>query len=494
GYQIGTVIAIPDEEDDIYEELRIGEITAENSDCIDFERFDAPINVITENEGEVEYHPILSNEYLVSEGNFEKINLVSSDGLLLDIENAGKIDSGYSYGSAEISSSKEVGSVLLSSTITGVGSAETTTSIVNTLKHEKTVIFSPTGPNTILFDKNGDFDLFLVSLDSRGRPTFVEDETKFLLSPANEIIKINTDQTFAHSNFHSDSFVSDIEEKITLNAVPIGISADQSLETSISFNREPSSSVKVIFPYSELDVSSDRPYSGIVQLIDVRGNPLKASSDVKVKIETLDSNLIEIPRFVDIQTGTSYSEFPIQVNGKQGNVNIAVNANGVIGSTETLEIKSFLNKLSISTGVVEEPIPPGESLEVKIYVDSDKLEPIAGAELRVEVDNATITPTNIKTQNDGSAKVHLTVGNEPKLSFQVFATAEGYVEEQRNFEFTVDAIQIEPEKTMVLGLPEWVLYVGLAAIVVIVAAIVVFLKKPKHNLEDEEEEIFEEDI
>ncbi len=76
----------------------------------------------------------------------------------------------------------------------------------------------------------------------------------------------------------------------------------------------------------------------------------------------------------------------------------------------------------------------------------------------------------------------------------MFATAEGYIEEEKSFQFTVDATQIEEESTMVLGLPEWVLYVGLAAIAVIITAVIVFLKKPKHNLEDEEEEIFEEDI
>jgi len=495
GYQIGAVIEVPKDDNNGYDPLHFGEINKKNSDCIDFGLFDSPINIVTEGVGDIEYRPTLSNENLVSKGGFEKINLISSDGLLLNIENAGKIDAGYAYGTAEISSSKETGSVLLTTTITGIGTAESKTNIVNTLKHEKTVIFSPTGPNTILFDKNGNFDLFLVSLDAKGRPTFVEDETRFLLSPVNEIIKISTDQTFAHANFHSDSFGTDSEDTIILDAIPIGISADQSLETTASFEREPSSSVKVILPYDKLDVSSDQPYTGIIQLIDVRLNPLKASTNVKVKIETLNSNLVEVPRFIDIQAGTSYSEFSIQVNGKQGKVKLSANANGVIGSSGSLEIKSFLNKLSITTGIIEEPIPPGESLEVKIYVDSEKLEPIQGAELRIEGNNATITPTSIKTQDDGSAKIHLTAGNEPTVSFQVFASAEGYVEEQRNFEFTVDTTQIELKETLVLGLPEWVLYVGLAAIAVIVATIMLFLKKPKQSLEDEEEdEIYEEDI
>jgi len=69
-----------------------------------------------------------------------------------------------------------------------------------------------------------------------------------------------------------------------------------------------------------------------------------------------------------------------------------------------------------------------------------------------------------------------------------------YGEEQTSFEFTVDATQIELEENLVLGLPEWALYVGLGAIAVIIAAIALFLKKPKQNLEDEEDEIYEDDI
>jgi len=77
----------------------------------------------------------------VSKGGFEKINLISSDGLFLNIDYAGKIDAGFAYGTAEISSSKETGSVLLATTITGIGTAESKINIVNTLKQIKISIF-----------------------------------------------------------------------------------------------------------------------------------------------------------------------------------------------------------------------------------------------------------------------------------------------------------------------------------------------------------------
>ncbi|HEU03545.1 MAG TPA: hypothetical protein ENH95_00240, partial [Nitrosopumilus sp.] len=150
-YQIGTLITLDDEDD--LEEL-------DDEPCVDLERFDIDQN---DSSNVVEFHPILSNENLSSEGSYQKVNLISSNNLLLNIESIGNIESGTSYGTAKIQSGQETGSATLSSTIKGIGSATSPTQIVNTLKHHKTMIFSPIGSNTILFDKNGKFDLFVIS-------------------------------------------------------------------------------------------------------------------------------------------------------------------------------------------------------------------------------------------------------------------------------------------------------------------------------------------
>ncbi|KAG2473683.1 MAG: hypothetical protein NPMRth3_5360001, partial [Nitrosopumilales archaeon] len=111
---------------------------------------------------------------------------------------------------------------------------------MNTLKHHETMIFSPIGSNTILFDKNGKFDLFVISLDGNKRPTFVENEAKYLLLPINELVEIEKGRTFAHSNFPSESFATNDEDPVTMEAIPVGVSADESLKAVTSYNRNPS--------------------------------------------------------------------------------------------------------------------------------------------------------------------------------------------------------------------------------------------------------------
>jgi len=485
-YQIGAIIDILDTE-----ELEV----EDDEPCIELDRFDTDPN---DESKDVEFHPILSNENLSSEGSFQKINLISSNNLLLNIEAEGNVDSGTSYGTAIIVSGQETGTASLSATIKGMGSATSETAIVNTLKHDKTLIFSPIGSNTILFDKSGKFDLFVIALDGRDRPTFVEDKAKYLLLPINELVEIEKDKTFAHSNFPSESFATSDIDPVTMEAIPVGVSAQESLKAVTSYERNPSSQVQIILPYSEIDSDSNVPYTGVVQLVDFRGNPIIVSNDVKVKIESVlpegAAEIVQTPRFATINQGSSYAEFDITPLGSIGSSEIKANANGVIGTEVDFVTRSFLTQLSISTGIVDEPLVPGETIELMVYVDDQYLESVPGAALRIVSDgHGTVTPLNIQTESDGIAKIHFTPSRSHEtMSLQIFATAEGYVEDQKTFQYTIDSDG--SSSAFSLGVPDWVVYMGIAIIVVIVAVMFIFLKKPKRAVDEEDElELFEDD-
>jgi len=485
-YQIGTLIDLPDEDE--LDEL-------DDEPCVDLERFDSDQN---DGSNTVQFYPILSNENLSSEGTFQKVNLISSNSLLLNIEDVGNVESGTSYGTAKIQSGKETGTATLSATIKGIGSATIPTEIVNTLKHQKTTIFSPIGTNTILFDKNGKFDLFVISLDGNSRPTFVENEAKYLLLPINELLEIEKERTFAHSNFPSESFATNDVDPVTMEAIPVGVSADESLKAETSYNRNPSSKVQIILPYDEIDTDSISPYKGIIQLVDLRGNPIVVSNELKVKLESIlpegADPIVQTPRSVTIKD-SSYTEFDIMPLGAIGNSVITANANGVIGSEVSFETRSFLTQLSISTGSVSEPLVPGEPVELKVYVDDQYLESVPGVALKIVTDEyGTVSPTNIQTEADGSAKIHFIPSKEYEIfSLEIFATAEGYVEDKKTFTYTV-ATDGSGNGGFVLGVPDWIVYVGIGVIVAIIAIMVVFLKKPKPaDNEEDELELFEDD-
>ncbi len=182
-----------------------------------------------------EFYPIQVNENYVSKGSFSKINVVSSDHSLISILDAGSIDSTQSFGTAIIKSGEAVGEVTLAATIKGIGAAVNTTSVVDVFRHTITEIFSPTGKNVIVLDKNGYFDLFLVALDGKQRPKILDHSAKYILSPVNEVLEIKRDQSFAYANFRSDSFSAGFDEVIDVSAVPIGVESEYALKAESDF-------------------------------------------------------------------------------------------------------------------------------------------------------------------------------------------------------------------------------------------------------------------
>jgi hypothetical protein len=433
-------------------------------------------------EVEKEFFPLIVNENYDSAGADQKINLISSNDLLLKIKDGGNIGTTSSYGTAIIESGQETGHVVLSSTIKGIGAASVQTEIVNTLKQEKTMIFSPTGTSSILFDKNGYFDLFVISLDSKGRPTTVENEARYLMTPINQILTIQKEKTYAHVTFLGNSIQSENEEQMTIRTVPIGESADPNFEVQNTFDKKPTAKIAISIPFETLNLEKDN-YSGVVQIFDFRDNPITLQEDLIVRLTQSDLGVVNIPEYVVIPKGISYAEFPIQTSGDEGVIALDASTKGIVGGTTEIEARSGITKLKISIGSVNEPLLANSPAELKIYIDDEEQNSVSGVTVKVVSDDSVVSPSVVTTGEDGSAIVQLNAKQEPKMSLQILASAEGYSEEQKTFEFEVSG-GIEENKTI---LPEWVIYAGMAGVAGIAGGTIFFLKKPKKQLEDEEE-------
>ncbi len=129
-----------------------------------------------------------------------------------------------------------------------------------------------------------------------------------------------------------------------------------------------------------------------------------------------------------------------------------------------------------------------------MFVDDQFADSVSGVSLKfVTGEDATISPAETRTNNEGTASVELTAQKGPIVSVKIIAVAEGFAEAQQTFDYQVN--DSGNEALAALGLPDWVIYVGLAAVVGIVAVLVVFLRKPKPLSEDEEDEYeYEDDI
>ena len=478
-YQIST---IENDDDDVDEEGN--PITAETTDITDENKIILSIDDL----GDGEFYPIQTNENYYADGYVKKLDVISGDNKLITVKNIGKIEVGNSFGTAIISSGQKSGSVLISASVQGVGSDSVLTEVVNTLEQKEARIFSPTGQDSILFDRDGNFDVFLIAIDSQDRPKVLKHDSKYLVTPTNGIIEIKKDSTFAFSKLHSDSFsITEEENMIDLKVVPIGEGTDLSLETEKTFVTQPSSKMLVILPLGEIN-ANHKNNLGIVQIVDLQGNPIIPSFDVKSKIVSSEESIVQIIHDAVIPSGISYATFPIETTGAVGNSVISASAKGVIGTEDEISTSSSLTQLKIFASGLDELIPVDQPVEIKLFIDDENTESIAGALIKIETDgNSLVDPGMVRTGPDGSAVIRLTATNGPSISLNLIATADGYSEGKDTLTINVDA----PDKTLSavdLQLPEWIVYVIIAAILLIGVLVILFLKKSKAPLEEEWEE------
>src|SRR3989337_818668 len=412
---------------------------------------------------EGELYPVQANENFASDGLVDKINIISGDSSIINVEESGNIESSYSYGTALISSGQKNGEVTLAATVKGIGAGQITSEGIDVFKHTDTKIFSPTGPDNIVLDKNGYFDLFLIALDGKSRPKILEKDTKYILNPVNDVLEIKKNHSFASANFLSDSFNVIEGTSITVTAVPIGVEAELDLEASTSFESQISSSIEIELPFKNLDANSQVPYNGIVQLRDLLGNPSSATKDVRINLNLDGAKILDIPEYVTISQGNSYATFPISSNRENGDATIGANIKGVLGSQTKISTVSNESKLKIFADGITAPLNIGEPTELKIFIDDET----------------------------GMANVDITANEGELVSIEILASASGYSDGKESFDYIVSG---SSSNSLALGLPEWVVYVGVAAVIGIGVVLLVFLRKPKPEIDEEEDYEYEDEI
>ena len=447
---------------------------------------------------EDELYPLHAGETLQSDGLVVRLNVVTSDDELATVEDTGKIKSTFSYGVAKITTTQKSGELSISTSIKGVGSSSFKTEVVNSLELKKIGLFSPTGSDTLLFERDGSFDLFLVALDGSGRAKIVDFNEKFLLTPTNSLIEIQKGTTYQFAKLQGDSFSIKNGDEIKLGVSPIGEGADSKLASTKTFSSQLSSKLEVQLPTENVNVEnvnvSGKEAIGTIQIVDLQGNPIASTKNIKVKITSSNRNIVLVNDSVVIRTGSSFAEFPIDVTGEQGTSKISANAKGLVGGVAMITASSTASSLSIFTSGLVEPIPVNQEIQVKVFVDDDFADSVAGARISIlPNENATTSTDLIRTGPGGSATFGLTALTGPEVSVDFTVQAEGYIDGEDSIDIIVD---YDPAKNSIanLNLPQELVYVIIGGIVVVVIVVVLFLKKSKEPMEDEEEPWEDEDI
>ena len=437
---------------------------------------------------EDELYPLHAKENQYSDGYVQQINVISSDEELAKVVDGGDILSSYSYGTTEISTGQKTGPLIISTSVNGVGTGSIQTEVFNSLEQKEVRIFSPTGEDSLIFDRDGFFDVFLVALDGDERPKVMKEDGKYLVTPTNGLVEIKKDDTFAFAQLKSDTFDVSVEEtQVTLTVEPIGEKADLELEGTKTLITQPSSKMQVYLPLAKINANHQENL-GIVQLVDLQGNPVIPKFNVKSKIVSSSDTVVQVLDDAVIPEGTSYATFPIKTTGAIGSTSIHASAKGVNGTSSVLNTASSQTQLKVFTGGLAAEVKVDEPVEFRLFVDDENAESVPNASLKiVTADDVLISPGEVRTSSDGSAVVSLTAFEGPSISFDIIATAEGYAEGKDSFTVNVDAPQ-QTFDAIDLELPEWIIYIVIGGILMVGVVVFMFLKKSKSQIEEEWEE------
>ena len=289
--------------------------------------------------GSDKLYPIQVNQfYSAQTGN---LNIVSSDNTLARIMDAGAIGAGHSYGMATIQSGRKTGNVVISASLSNVAFGTSSLTVTSALSPVQTKIFSPSGSmadgtGRLLFNSNGNSDLFFITEDSSSRPATSELGGKYLVQPVNDLAVLAPGTTFVGMNVSRLVFSSSNATAIT--ATPVGVNSDPELGQSSIFKPIffTGSMAQPILPFSRLIGFTKTHNIGAVQLVDPEGNPVLASRDISVTLSsTVDGAVQSSP--LTIKAGSSFSVFGLVTSGREGKLTITASAKDIESGSASVE-------------------------------------------------------------------------------------------------------------------------------------------------------------
>jgi hypothetical protein len=294
---------------------------------------------------EGEFYPIESTAiYSQGQGN---LNIVSGDNLAARVTDFGALASGSSYGTAKIFTGRQADDVDISVALSNVAVGSNTMTVVGGLNPIQTKIFSPGGIASdgnyrVLFDRNGLGDLYVVTLDSADRPSNSELGVKYLIKPVNELTEIKPGTSFAHLPVEINSFRTgtDVVENAVneVSAVPVGVNSDLTLTTTTNMHMlfHTGTAARAVLPFDSVVAFTKAHQIGVVQLVDVSGNPVLASDDVAVRLSSSSLSGVLPVSSVVIPKGKSFASFDVATFGRADNFTIYAMADGLQASSAEL--------------------------------------------------------------------------------------------------------------------------------------------------------------
>ena len=229
---------------------------------------------------------------------------------------------------------------------------------------------------------------------------------------------------------------------------------------------------------------------GVIQLVDSNGNPVQATRDITVRVDSSEPTVAVISYPALIPAGKSYGFFGIDTLQLQGKSTLTATAKGIQSSKVEISTSPSESKLGISLESLPESVKLNTPEQISFLVFDSNQKSIEGANVEIySSDKVKIEPKNILTHSDGQGNFELTPLSGNKITLSVTASKEGYLDGTKQIVIDVEG------KTGLGGISigdfkyePWMLYVLIAIVAIVGIFVFLFFRKTK-EVEDWEDDI-----
>ena len=414
------------------------------------------------------------------------ISITSSNPEVLNVDGAGKLENTQSSGFANLKSGSNSGESVISVAIRGIGSQTYPIKVINSLEQKTTKLFSPFD-DTLVVNPDGLMDVFIVPLDSSDRPKKQIEDSSYLITPTNSVLDVKKDQFFSFAQIKSDSSLVGKNSPFVISQV--GSRITQFTETKQNFSTNSTALTSILLPNPKMTINQNNNL-GVVQLIDSAGNPVLATRDIAVRVDSSDQKVATVSYPAVIPSGKSYGFFGIDTMQVQGKSTLTATAKGIQSSALVINTSPSESSLGISFESLPDSIALNKPEEISFSVFDSNQKSIVGANVEIySSDDVKIEPKDISTNSNGQGSFKVTQLSGNKLTLSVTASKEGYLDGTK--QLVVDVIGKNGKGGISLAdfkYAAWMLYVFIAIAAIIGIFIFLFFRKTK-EVEDWEEDI-----
>ena len=348
-----------------------------------------------------------------------QVELTSSNPSVLSVDSSVVIDTGQSYGIANVYAGYLVGTTQITATAF-CNCLKADTGDIGTYGQAPASISVQATPQVLPADNLTFADLDVQLVSQSGQPAVAPSNMVLNLSSSDpSVVWVNA--SVEVSAGQSSALVPVQTSGTPGSATVLVVGSDvASGSAKVTTTVPGASGTKLTFaPQPAIRLASGG--MGSLQLVDGNGDPVIARDAVEVTVTASNDSMLPSPIVLTVPAGSDYVTFPLAVQGS-GTATFSATSQGLLSSSSQVEVirAAFRANLGTTTSKLKQ----GEADNVTVYVTLDGA-PVSGAVVNWRASAGMVTPVTEDTGSNGQARAEFVSQTGGSVTVSASVTAPG---------------------------------------------------------------------